>query len=77
MSYLLHFFTAALYSLVGVYASRDGGQLLLLLTLSHLRLHAVDEAFDCSHLEEEQKEQKYTQTKQNRCIQYEFRAFIK
>lgn len=54
--YLLHLFTAALYSLVRVYAGGDGGQLLLFLTLSHLGLHAVDEALDCGDLQEENTE---------------------
>ncbi len=52
-SYLLHFFTAALYSLVGLYAGRNGGQLLFFLTLAHLGLHTVDKTFYCCHLEEE------------------------
>ena len=52
VSYLLHLLTAALHSLVGVYSGRNGGQILLFLALSHLRLHAVDEAFHCRHLEE-------------------------
>lgn len=52
VSYLLHFFTAALYGFVGVYTGRDGGQLLLFLTMSHLGLHAVDEVLYCGHLEE-------------------------
>lgn len=50
VSDLLHFFTAAFYGLVGVYAGRDGGQLLLFLTLSHLRVDTVDEALYSRHL---------------------------
>ena len=52
-SYLLHLFTAALYSLVRVDTGRDGGELLMVLTLSHLWVHAVDEALYSRHLEEE------------------------
>ena len=52
-SYLLHLFTAALYSLVRVDTGRNGGELLMVLTLSHLWVHAVDEALYSCHLEEE------------------------
>ena len=52
LSHLLHLLTAALYSLVGVDAGGGGGELLSLLALPHLRVHAVDEALDRRHLEE-------------------------
>lgn len=51
-SYLLHFFTAALYWLIRVNAGRNGGQLLLFLPLSHLGVHTVDESFNCCHLQQ-------------------------
>lgn len=50
--YLFHLLTAALHSLVGVDSCRYGGQFLSFLTLAHLRVDAVDEAFHYGHLEE-------------------------
>lgn len=51
-AHLLHLLTAALYSLIGVYTGRDGGQLLLLLSLPHLGVHTVDEILHGGHLDE-------------------------
>lgn len=52
LNYLLHFFTAALDGLIRVDTRRDGGELLLFLTLAHLGVHTVDEALNYCHLVE-------------------------
>lgn len=52
LNYLLHFFTAALDGLIRVDTRRDGGELLLFLSLEHLGVHTVDEAFNYCHLVE-------------------------
>lgn len=49
-SYLLHLLAGSLYGLVRLHSSRHGGQFLLLLTLSHLRVHTVNEALHTRHL---------------------------
>lgn len=72
VSCLLHLLAAALHRLVGVYAGGDGGQLLLVLTLAHLEVHAVDEVLHCDHLQEEQHESQFCCGTLTRFIQHHF-----